>query len=237
MPGRAIVADNQPLFRAALGSVLREHSGLEVVAEATDGREALECCRHFKPDLVVIDVRLPEEVDGLDAARAIRQELPRTVVLVMNGYGDPDTLKEALEAGASGYLLKSATPQQITDTIRKALEGATPVDQEIGMQLLSLLRHKPRKEPSSPPLPKQPPDGEDAASATPEELTRRELEVLRMVARGDTNRQIARSLFVSISTIKKHVHRIIAKLGASDRTQAAVKANGLGLLDDDRGER
>jgi DNA-binding NarL/FixJ family response regulator len=236
LPGQAIVADNQPLFRAALGSLLRERSGLEVVAEATDGREALECCRRFKPELVLIDVRLPEVVDGLEATRAIRQELPRTVVLVLNGYGDPDTLREALEAGAAGYILKSATPQQITDAIRKALEGATPVDQEIGMQLLSLLRGKPRKEPPSPLLlPKRPPDGEDAASAPPASLTRRELEVLRLVARGYTNHQIARSLFVSISTVKKHVHRIIAKLGALDRTQAAVKANGLGLLDD-RGE-
>jgi DNA-binding NarL/FixJ family response regulator len=234
-PSRAIVADNHPLFRAALGSLLREHTGLEVVAEAADGREALECCRRFRPDFVVMDVHLPE-VDGLEATRAIKQELPRTVVLVLNGYGDPDILADALEAGAAGYILKSATPQQITDAIRKAIEGASPVDQEIATQLLlRLLDKRWREEPPSPFAPKRPAGGEHAAAAPPASLTRREVEVLRLVARGYTNHQIARSLFVSVSTVKKHVQRIIAKLGVSDRTQAAVKANGMGLLDD-RGE-
>jgi DNA-binding NarL/FixJ family response regulator len=231
MPSRAIVADNHPLFRAALGGLLREHSGLEVVAEVADGRETLECCRRFKPDLVVMDVRMPE-VDGLEATRAIKQELPRTVVLVLNGYGDPDILANALEAGAAGYILKSATPQQITDAIQKALEGGSPVDQEIATQLLLRLLDKPREAPASPLAPKRPPGGEHAAAAPPASLTRREVEVLRLVARGYTNCQIARSMFVSISTVKKHVQRIIAKLGVSDRTQAAVKANGMGLLDD-----
>jgi DNA-binding NarL/FixJ family response regulator len=118
---------------------------LEVVAEAADGQEALECCRRFRPDLVVMDVRLPE-VDGLEATRAIKQELPSTVVLVLNGYGDPDILADALEAGAAGYILKSASPQQITDAIRKAIDGASPVDQEIATQLLLRLLDKRRRE-------------------------------------------------------------------------------------------
>jgi DNA-binding NarL/FixJ family response regulator len=207
---------------------------LEVVAEAADGQEALECCRRFRPDLVVMDVRLPE-VDGLEATRAIKQELPSTVVLVLNGFGDPDILADALEAGAAGYILKSATPQQITDAIRQALEGASPVDQEIATQLLLRLLDKRRREESSSPLaPKGPASAAHAAAAPPMSLTRREVEVLQLVARGFTNSQIARSLFVSVSTVKKHVQRIIAKLGVSDRTQAAVKANGMGLLDDRR---
>jgi DNA-binding NarL/FixJ family response regulator len=236
MPSRAIVADNHPLFRAALTGLLREHPGLEVIAEAADGQEALECCRCFRPDLVVMDVRLPE-VDGLEATRAIKQELPRTVVLLLSGYGDPDILTDALEAGAAGYILKSATPQQITEAIRKAIEGASPVDQEIATQLLlRLLDKRRREEPPSPLTPKRPAGGEHAAAAPPASLTRREVEVLRLVAQGYTNRQIARSLFVSVSTVKKHVQRIFARLGVSDRTQAAVKANSMGLLDD-RGER
>ena len=110
-PSRAIVADNHPLFRAALVTLLREHCGLEVVAEAADGQEALECCRRFRPDLVVMNVRLPE-VDALETTRTIRQEFPRTIVLVLNGYGDPDILADALEAGAAGYILKSASPDR-----------------------------------------------------------------------------------------------------------------------------
>jgi DNA-binding NarL/FixJ family response regulator len=232
-PSRAIVADNHPLFRAALSSLLIEHSGLEVVAEAADGQEALECCRRFRPDLVVMDARLPG-VDGLEATRTIRQEFPRTVVLVLNGYGDPDSLADALEAGASGYILKSASPRQITDAIRKVLEGASPLDQEIATQLLlRMLDNRRRREHTSPLTPNGRAGGEHAAAAAPPaSLTRREVEVLRLVGRGYTNSQIARSLFVSVSTVKKHVQRIFAKLGVSDRTQAAVKANGMGLLDD-----
>jgi DNA-binding NarL/FixJ family response regulator len=205
---------------------------LEVVAEAADGQEALECCRRFRPDLVVMDVRLPE-VDGLEATRAIKQELPSTVVLVLNGYGDPDILADALEAGAAGYILKSASPQQIIDAIRKAIDGAPPVDEEIATQLLlRLLDKRRREERPSRFAPKGPAGGEHAAAAPPPALlTRREVEVLQLVGRGYTNGQIARSLFVSVSTVKKYVQRIIAKLGVSDRTQAAVKANGMGLLD------
>ena len=236
MPRRAVVADNHPLFRAALGGLLREHPGFEVVAEAANGREALECCRRFRPHLVVMDVRMPE-VDGVEATRAIKQELPSTVVLVLNGYGNPDILAAALDAGAAGYILKSATPQQIADAIRKALEGAHPVDQEIATQLLLRMLDKPRREePPSPLAAKRPPGGEHVAAAPPAPLTPREVEVLRLIARGHTNRQIARCLFVSVSTVKKHVQRIIAKLGVSDRTQAAVKANGIGLLYDREGE-
>ena len=206
-----------------------------MVAEAADGQQALECCRRFSPDLVVMDVRLPE-VDATETTRTIRQEFPRTIVLVLNGYGDPDILADALEAGAAGYILKSASPRQITDAIRKVMEGASPVDQEIASELLlRLLDKRRREEPTSPHAPKDSVGGDHAAAAPPPaSLTRRELDVLRLVGRGYTNSQIARSLFVSVSTVKKHVQRIIAKLGVADRTQAAVKANGMGLLDDRR---
>ena len=233
IPSRVIVADNHPLFRAALVGLLREHCGLEVVAEAADGQQALECCRRFSPDLVVMDVRLPE-VDARETTRTIRQEFPRTIVLVLNGYGDPDILADALEAGAAGYILKSASPRQITDAIRKVMEGASPVDQEIATEVLLRLLDKRRQEdPTSALAPKDSAGGQHtAADPPPASLTQREVDVLRLVGRGYTNRQIARNLFVSVSTVKKHVQRIIAKLRVADRTQAAVKANGMGLLDD-----
>jgi DNA-binding NarL/FixJ family response regulator len=231
MCSRIIVADNHPVFRDALSGLLREHSGWEVVAEVADGREAVQCCRRLRPDLVVMDVRMPE-VDGLGATRAIKRDSPGTVVLMLNGYGEGDhvLLAEALEAGASGYILKSAAPQQITDAVCKVLEGTPLVDQEIAAQLLLRLLSKPRKEPPSPLGPNPPPSEELASTALPATLTRREVEVLQLVARGYTNRQIARSLFISVSTVKKHVQRLISKLGVSTRTQAAVKAYGLGLL-------
>ena len=218
MPSRIIVADAQHLFRVALGNLLKEHSGWEVVAEAADGREALEYCRGFRPDLVIMDVRMPE-VDGLVVTRAIKREFPRTVVLMLCAYGDADLLEEALEAGASGFILKTSTPRQITNAVRRALEGATPLDQGLATGLLLRLISGARK-------------GSTSRGPSSVALTQREVEVLRLIAQGRTNRQIARSLFVSVSTTKKHVQRIFSKLEVSDRTQAAVKASVLGLLDD-----
>jgi DNA-binding NarL/FixJ family response regulator len=226
MTSRIIVADAHHLFRAALGDLLKEDSGWEVVAEAADGREALEYCRRFRPDLVIMDVLMPE-VDGLEVTRAIKREFPCTVVLMLCGYGDPDLLEKTLEAGASGFILKTSTPRQITDAARQALEGATPLDQGLATELLLRLISGARKGSTS---------GSGSRGPSSVKLTQREVEVLRLMAQGRTNRQIARSLFVSVSTVKKHVQRIISKLEVSDRTQAAVKANGLGLLDDAEAE-
>jgi DNA-binding NarL/FixJ family response regulator len=222
MPSRIIVADAQHLFRVALANLLKEHSGWEVVAEAGDGREALEYCRRFRADLVIMDVRMPE-VDGLVITRAIKREFPCTVVVMLCGYGDADLLKETLEAGASGFILKTSTPRQITDAVRQALEGATPLDQGLATGLLLRLISGARKGSTS---------GSGSRGPSSVKLTQREVEVLRLIAQGRTNRQIARRLFVSVSTTKKHVQRIFSKLEVSDRTQAAVKASVLGLLDD-----
>ena len=220
------MADAQPLFRVALGGLLEEHLGWEVVAEAADGREVLEYCRRFRPDLVVMEVRMPE-VDGLEATRAIKRELPFTKVLMLCGDGDSDLLEKALDAGASGCILKTSTPRQITDAVRLALEGKTPLDHGLVTGLLLRLTSWTQKGSTSASGSQGPPSVK---------LTQREVEVLRLIAQGHTNRQIAQSLFVSVSTVKKNVQRIISKLEVSDRTQAAVKANALGLLDD-RGER
>jgi DNA-binding NarL/FixJ family response regulator len=233
MATRIVVADDHPLWREALNGLLSEHPGWEVVA---DGREALELCRRFRPDLALMDVRMPE-VNGLEATRTIKRESPGTVVLVLSGYEDPDLMAGALEAGASGYILKTATPQQITDAVQGALDGSTPLDHGLAEGLLSRLLGKPRKgEVSSPPaLGRRVPSG-SAAAPLSASLTQREVEILRLIAQGHTNRQIARSLLLSVSTVKKHVQHILSKLEVSDRTQAAVKANELGLYIEDRQE-
>ena len=227
---RIVVADSHTLFRGTLSDLLNQHPGWEVVAEVADGRGAVQCCRRYRPDLVVMDVRMPE-VDGVETIRAIKSDSPSTAVLVLDGYGEnPILLAEALEAGASGYILKSATPQEITDAVSKALEGASPVDQDVATEVLLRLLGKPQQEPNSPLGPNPARRGEPSPAALPASLTLREVEVLRLVAQGYTNRQIAQSLFISVTTVKKHVQRIITKLGVSTRTEAAVKASALGLL-------
>jgi DNA-binding NarL/FixJ family response regulator len=122
VPARIIVADDHHLFRSALARLLEDHSEFEIVAQAADGREVLKFSRRFKPDLVLMDLVMPD-IDGLQATRALKRELPRTIVLVLTAYEDPQRLSEALKAGARGYLLKNAPPQRIIDAVRGALVG------------------------------------------------------------------------------------------------------------------
>jgi DNA-binding NarL/FixJ family response regulator len=233
IPSRIIVSDSHPLFRCTLSDLLRgPFVGGEVVAEVSDVQEAVKSCCRLRPDLVVMEVPM-SEVDCLQAIRAIKHDSPSTSVLILSAYGEnPILLAEALEAGASGYILKSATPQEITGAVCKALEGACPVDQGVATQALLRLLGRSQKEPLSS-LGKNPRSTsvERTLVALPASLTPREEDVLGLLAQGYSNRQIAHSLFISLTTVKKHVERIISKLGVSTRTEAAVKASRIGLLD------
>jgi DNA-binding NarL/FixJ family response regulator len=230
-PARVIIAVDHPLFREALRRLLSGRRGLELVGEAPDGADALELCRRLRPDLVLMDVRMPR-MDGLTATRAIKREFPRTIVLVLTALEDSEHLLEALRAGASGYIVKDAAPKQIAESIRRVLIGESPLNQEVGRRLLMrLIEEAPKEE--------TPEEGcasssrrrleEGAGPSALESLTPREFEVLRLMARGKTNQEISKELFVSVSTVKKHVRHVVSKLGVSDRVQAAVRAIELGL--------
>ena len=216
---RIVIADDHPLIREALTRTIDEQPDLEAVGEATDGLEALELCRRFHPELVLMDVRMPR-MDGLEATSQIKRESPRTSVLVLTAIEDPIYLSEALKAGAAGYVRKGATTQETIGAVRKVLGGESSLDQEVATQLLKRLMEDPKLEPNG--VPNQ--------ESLAELLSAREGEVLGLVARGYTNQQIARTLFISVSTVKKHVRNAICKLGVSDRTQAAVRAVELGVL-------
>ncbi len=208
-----LIVDDHELARAGLRSMLTGAPGLEVVAEATDGHEALALCRRLRPDLALIDVRMPG-INGLETTRAIKDELPLVSVVMVTMYDNPDYLLEALKAGAAGYVLKDASRKELLTTLRRVLQGESILDGELAVRLLHRLA-------GATPQP-------DVAAST---LTARERDVLRLLVQGHTNRQIAAALVVSVGTIKIHVEHIIAKLGVSDRTQAAVRAVELGLLD------
>lgn len=206
--------------------------GGEVVAEVSNVQEAVEGCRRLRPDLVVMEVPM-SKVDCLEAIRAIKHDSPSTSALILSAYGEnPMLLAEALEAGASGYILKSATPHEITDAVCKVLDGGCTVDQGVATHALLCLLGRSQKEPLSS-LGKNPLSAsvERTLATLPASLTPREEEVLRLLAQGYSNRQIAHSLFISLTTVKKHVEHITSKLGVSTRTEAAVKASRLGLLD------
>ena len=222
-PARLIIADDHAIVRKGIEGMLEGEPDLEIVGEAADGREVLELCRCLRPDLVLMDVCMPQ-MDGLAATRAIKEEMPATAILVLTTYENADYLLEAVGVGASGYVIKDASCFELADAVRRALSGESPLDQKLAMRLLRRITAK-NKQYAVPALV---PDGEPGQLLDP--LTPRELEVVRLLAQGKTNRQIAQELVISFATAKVHVEHIIAKLKVSDRNEAAQLAKGAGLL-------
>ncbi len=220
---RVLIADDHDLVREGLRAVLAGEEDLRVVGEARDGQEALQMCRSLKPDLVLMDVRMPKS-DGLEATRAIKEEMPKVSVVMVTMHENPDYLLEAIRAGAAGYILKDAEGERLVGAVRRTLNGESPLAQELAMQLLVRMVNETRED--GPPSPGANEDQETLSCG----ITQREVEVLRLLAKGRTNPEIAQELEISRGTVKIHVQHIIAKLGVSDRTQAAVRAIELGLL-------
>jgi DNA-binding NarL/FixJ family response regulator len=220
---RLVLADDHDLVREGIRAVLEGEPDLAVVGEASNGREAVEVCRKVRPDLVLMDVRMPE-MDGLAATRAIKEELPETSVVMVTMHESPDYLLEAIKAGAAGYILKDAAGERLVEAVRRTLEGDAPLSEGLAMQLL--VRMVGDNEQSV----EQHPEKKGRAQL-PKGITPRETEVLKLLAQGWTNPQIAEDLAISRGTVKIHVQNIIGKLGVSDRTQAAVRAIELGIFD------
>jgi DNA-binding NarL/FixJ family response regulator len=212
-PARMIIADDHELARAGLRTMLEGDRGLTLVGEASNGREAVALCQELRPDLALLDVRMPE-MDGLAAARAIRLVCPQTRVLIVTTHENTDYLLAALKAGAAGYVLKDVTRQDLLSTIRRVLRGESVLSGEIASRALQRMTDT-QKNPTN---------------VQTERLTPREREVLEQIVGGHTNRVIAQKLSLSVGTVKIHVEHIIAKLGVADRTQAAVRAVESGLL-------
>ena len=214
---RLAIVDDHDLAREGLKDMLLDEPDIEVVGEASNGREALLMCSRLRPAILLMDVRMPE-MDGLAATREIKGRYPDISVLMVTMHENPDYLLEALRAGAAGYVLKDAPQEEVVEAVRRVREGESPLDPELSAQLLRRLA------------------AEGVAGrggtrrGTVQELTRRELEVLGLMKLGYSNRQIAQDLVISLGTAKNHVEHIIAKLGVSDRTQAVVKALELRIL-------
>jgi DNA-binding NarL/FixJ family response regulator len=225
-PARLVLVDDHKLARDGLRDILTDVPDVEIVGEAADGREALELCQHARPDLVLMDLRMPR-MDGLEATRQIKRKHPKTSVLVMTMHENPDYLLEALRAGAAGYLLKDAGQNDVISAIRGVLSGESPIAPELAARLLRRLALEERERGGR----SQSVSWEQRGGAYTEPLTPREHEVLGLMKLGRTNRMIAQILVISPGTAKNHVEHIIQKLGVSDRTQAVVKALELGILE------
>ena len=220
---RIAIVDDHELARKSLQNMLSDEPDIEVVGEAANGQEALSLCSRLRPDLVLMDVRMPK-MDGLAATREIKRRYPKISVVMLTMHENPDYLFEALKAGASGYVLKDASQEAVVEAVRQVLEGESSLDTKLAARLLRRLATEAGSGEDSP-------GTETRRAPLAAALTPRELEVLGLMLRGKANRQIAQELSISPGTVKAHVEHIIGKLEVSDRTQAVVKALQLGILD------
>jgi DNA-binding NarL/FixJ family response regulator len=219
---RLVVVDDHSLAREGLWDMLSDEPEFEMVGEAANGREALALCSRLRPDLVLMDVRMPE-MDGLTATRKIKERHPEISVLMVTMHENPDYLLEALKAGAAGYVLKDAPQHEVVGAVHQVLSGDSPLDPDLATRLLRRLAAEGVSREESAPRARR--------EYHVEPLTPRELEVVGLMKLGLSNRQIAEKLVISPGTAKNHVEHIIQKLGVSDRTQAVVRALELGILD------
>ena len=214
---RVLICDDHALFRRGLVMVLESEEGIEVVAEAEDGEEAVARAEETAPDVVLMDVRMPK-MSGIEATRAIAEAVPSAKILMLTVSDEEEDLYEAVKAGATGYLLKEISIEEVANAIRAVVTGQSLISPSMASKLLTEFTNLAKKA------------DERQAVPTPR-LTERELEVLKLVARGMNNRDIAKELFISENTVKNHVRNILEKLHLHSRMEAVVYAVREKLLD------
>jgi DNA-binding NarL/FixJ family response regulator len=209
---RVLIVDDHAVVREGLRTFLELQDGLEVIGEAADGREAVDRAEQLRPDVILMDLVMPK-LDGVAAMRELRARESSARVIVLTSFLDDERLMPAIQAGAAGYLLKDVEPAELARAIRAAHRGEAILDPTVAARVVNAIA-----------------DGRTAAAPDQERLTRREYEVLELIARGRSNKRIALELGISEKTVKTHVGHIFAKLGVTDRTQAALLAVQQGLV-------
>ena len=206
-PILVLLVDDQVLMRRGLRKLLEVEDGIEVVGEAADGVEALRIISHTRPEVALVDARMPK-MDGVELIRRLSQEHPRVAAIVLTTFDDDEYIFGGLRAGAKGYLLKDTPPEELVSSIEKASRGETVLGGQIASRVVAELTRttKPSERPEA------------------EVLSGREVEVAKLVGEGATNREIARRLYISEGTAKNHISKILRKLGLRDRTQLALYA-------------
>jgi DNA-binding NarL/FixJ family response regulator len=215
-PIRVLLADDERLIRAGVRAVLSTDRGIEVVAEAADGREAIEQARKHRPDVALVDIRMPH-LDGLAATAELRRVVPDTAVVILTTFGEDEYISTALDSGATGFLIKSGDPRELIAGVRAAAEGGAYLSPQVAKRVIGRLANA---------RPVRESDAEGRVAA----LTPREREVLALVGAGLSNAEIARRLHLVEGTVKTHVSAILARLDVRNRVQAAILAYEAGMV-------
>ncbi|WP_436758583.1 response regulator [Streptosporangium sp. V21-05] len=215
-PVRVLLVDDQALFREALATLLATHDAIEVVGEAGNGDEAIRRAAELTPDVVLMDLRMPV-LDGVAATRRLRTDHPGIGIIALTTFDDDENVFAALRAGASGYLLKDVSSARLIEAVLAAARGESVLQPSVAAKVVAQFVRLPSA-------------GAPAPQPLVVPLSDRELEVLRLLATGHSNREIATTLHLAEGTVKNHVTNVLSKLNARDRTQAALRARSLGLL-------
>ena len=218
-PIKILLVDDQPLFREGLRTLLCVQPDFEVVGEAGNGEEALQFARSLRPSVVLMDLQMPV-LDGVTATRRLHQELPDCRVIVLTTFDDDEMVFDGLRAGALGYLLKDASAEKLGEAIRLAARGESFLQPSVAAKVVAEFARLTSKRVTT-------------SNTLVEQLSEREVDILRLIAGGASNREIAGTLFLAEGTVKNHVTNILGKLGVRDRIQATIKAREIGLLGED----
>lgn len=210
---RVLLVDDHEMVRIGLAAVLGTEEGIEVVGEAGNGHEGLRLARDYSPDVVLMDLVM-DGMDGIETTRRLMEEMPEVRVIVLTSFLDDEKMYPVIEAGAFSYLLKTSRASEIADAIRAAARGQSVLESQVASKMMNRFRR---------PL--------QAVSQPHEDLTDREMEVLKLIALGKSNQEIADDLFIGIKTVKYHLTNLFGKLSVEDRTQAAIYAHRNGLAD------
>ncbi|MBI4377269.1 MAG: response regulator transcription factor [Elusimicrobia bacterium] len=208
-----VIADDQTLFREGIKDLLENEKSIEVVGEAADGQEAIRIVKKLKPNVILLDIKLPH-LDGIEATRLIHRECPQTNVLILSSYEDESHVMEAIQAGANGYLSKMLPASELVNALKAFANQGVMIPQPVMSKLIDGLRQM----------------GNASAEASLVALTKTEIKVLALLGRGQSNKEIASKLECSVKTVKNHLNSMFQKLGVSNRTEAVVKGIDLGLI-------
>jgi len=214
---RVLLVDDQALFREGLETLLSVHKDIRVVGQACNGQEAVEVAAKVQPDVVLMDVRMPV-LDGVRATSLLKKSQPQCRVIVLTTFDDDEYIFDALRTGAVGYLLKDVASVQLVEAIRAAARGESILEPSVAAKVIAEFTRVSSMVPSA------------QMEQLVEPLSERELEILALIVRGGSNKEIASQLYIAEGTVKNHITNIFGKLGVRDRTQAALKARELGLM-------